>query len=906
MTVPNPPFRVKTIYSWSGVEEDDLGFIEGDTIEVDSLGDGNWWHGKLKRNKMTGNFPSNYVEVIKSDLQPFSPSTRDNSRAGTASLESSPTRVANSSMTAHQSPRSASKTASPFASPSAKASMMKNNGRNKPVPMINQEEDDDMQFSFQSSRNYYSPSAGIPNQYNPQSPYRHEIAQQQQPPYPTQVLPTSYSVPVGLEQPQQQQHIHQQRYNQRMPQTQSSTNLHHTPSPRRVQEYSSSSAAPPPPPPQHYVPVKSQSTQNLKSFDPFAPQNPYNANDYSNRKSVLLKQATQNKLRDSQNSEFIAPYDPESLNQSKSTASQSSNVFSYSNGSYFSNSSNSHNSSYALSDFSATSAGSFARHRYEDQLKQKENLQSSGSGNHLLVEEKKLKKPTGIFKKMFTAKDAPPLPVMDDLTRGVGEMNTEDKEINSWIELKVDLNRANSLGAKERQLREKRVRENEGYIIFEPHKQLSTINNNEVFQTGQKFDLHAFSLKHVDHYVGNLQIRSTVLSPEAFITNELGLKYTSKLEYLRALFVFCTQHFTIVNSSYNDEPYIPNVEMIFKQRGSDTYGMAFLFKSLADAMGLNCDIVPGSLKTPQSIVKHYWNAVVINGEWRFIDVSMGNLTNPVYEILPNLPDEPNESFYFLTEPLDSIYTHIPDAFEDQHIVPPIDQMVALALPPCFPAFFKNGLKIHKFSNALTRLNDYEIFEIDLKIPKDIEVNATVQTKLSSTPTLAQVYWKHNDRFCKIKGHLSDNQHTGFVNIFSGLKGTQKSIQNVHPLSMVIPIVHEGEYRPLEFVTRYPTVPAQLNDLYIKQPQNRNLSCKGEYVFSLSQFPSMGLSTSTARTKIALQSPSGKIIKFNKKDQSTPFGLWELPVKCNEIGTWRGLVSVDNGSSLCVFAEWLCH
>lgn len=888
MTVPQPPFRVRTIYSWSGVEEDDLGFIEGDIIEVDDLGDGNWWHGRLKRNKMTGNFPSNYVELIKSDLKSFSPSIRATSSKSTIqSQENSPTREAQLRHTVN------SRSASPYSSPSAKASMLSQRAPNPPYPALRDDGDhDDLQFSFQSSRNYYSPSARTSMTYNPESPYPFEHSQYSPHRTSQQTLPHSYSVPVRLE----QQPSYREAYQQAQYQP-----VHNSASTTKLEAY-----APPPPPPQHAVPVKSQSSQNLKSIDPYAPENPYSRNDYSSRKTALLKQAAHNNLRDSQSTDFVAPYDPESLNQSRSSTSHSSNVFSYSNGSYFTNSSSSHNSSYALSDFSATSAGSFARHRYEEQLKQKESLKSSGSGNHLLVEDKKVKKPSGIFKKMFSAKDAPPLPSVENLTTEVNDMNMEDKEINTWIELKVNLNRANSLGSKERQMREKRVRENEGYIIFEPHKQLSNINNNEVFQTEQKFDLHAFSLKHVDNFVRNLHIKQTVLSPEAFITNELGLKYTSKLEYLRALFIFCTEHFTILDSAYSNEEYIPNVELIFKQRGADTYGMAFLFKSLADSMGLSCDVIVGSLKTPQSIVKHYWNAIVINGEWRFIDVSLGNLTNPVHELLVNQPEETNESFYFLTEPLNFIYTHIPDRFEDQHIVPPIDQMVALALPPCFPSFFKNGLKIQKFSNALTRLRDFEIFETDLKIPKDIEINAVVQTKTTITSTLCQVYWKHNERYCKIKGHLPENSPTGFINIYSGLKGTQKSIQNVHPLSMVIPIVHEGDYRPLDFVTRYPTVPAQLNDLYIKQPQNRNLSCRGEYVFNVSQCPSTGPVGPAPRTKIALQSPSGKIIKFTKKDQSTPFGLWELPIRCNEIGTWRGLVSVDNGSSLCVFAEWSCH
>lgn len=890
MTVPQPPFRVRTIYSWSGAEEDDLGFIEGDIIEVDDLGDGNWWHGRLKRNKMTGNFPSNYVELIKSD---FRKSLQQSSSSDLLASSGSNTpeyradksvQLRSSINTAPQSPYS--RTQSP-------------QHRHQPQDYIGS---DDMQFSFQSSKNHYREPLQSYRESSPQSPYPKDVL----PPIPQEEaqhmhLPHSRSVPVRLE---QQQHCYQGSPLRTRESTPSDDYQRHMQQSRVT--YNA------PPPPSHSVmPVKSQSSYNLRSHDNnmYAPESPYSRDQVgrSSGQSALLKQARQNNLRDSYQSDFVLPYDPETLNQSKSSASQSSNVFSYSNGSYFTSSQSSNESAFAMSDFSATSAGSYARHKYDEQQRSSmSNLKSSASGNNLLVEEKRVKNPTGIFRKIFSAKDAPPLPPVGALVKNMDQLAVEDKQMNSWIEFKIDLNRANSLSSKERQLREKRIRETEGYVILEPHKQLSTVNSNEAYQTEHKMDLNGISLKHVDNFVRRLTPQASVMSPEAFITNELGMKYSSKLEYLRALFILCAEHFTIVESRSSEPVTKPNVEELFQSKRGKPYDMAYLFKYLSDLMGLKSELIHGSLKTPQSIVRHFWNAVLINGEWRLIDVSMGNLSNPLYEILANKPDGASESFYFLAEPLELIYTHIPDKFEHQHIVPPIDPMVALAIPPCFPSFFKNGIKIHKFSNALTKLKDYEIFEIDLKVPKDIEINAVVMCKTSVSNTLAQVYWKHNERFYKIKGHLPDNQSTGFVKIYSGMKGSQKSLQNIHPLSMVIPITHEGDFRPLDFVIRYPTVPAQANGLYIKQPQNRNLAYNAEYVFMVSQHPSNGLNNiSGSRSKIALQSPSGKIIKFVKKDQSTPFGAWELPIKCHEVGVWRGLVSIDNGTSLCVFAEWTC-
>lgn len=872
LTSPPPPvpFRVRTIYSWGGSEEDDLGFIEGDIIEVDDLGDGNWWHGRLRRNKMAGNFPSNYVEIIRVPIP-----------------TSSVTPSAGSPATVKSHGRSTSPS-SPYSKSSYSKSRMARSTRLQDIHRENSQEDDsEMQFSFQSSQKYYK---------NPKVTQSSDKFIQSSNISSNYELPHSRSVPTHL--PLERGYTHQPRRGSREPSPPFAQSSAQSSAPRG---YSYGPSAPPIP--QHSVPVKSKSSMNLPTVQRHASPPEVPVKDSFSR-SGNTRQPQQPPH------EFVLPYDPETLNQSKSASgSQCSNVFSYSNGSYFTDSQSSSQSTFAMSDFSATSAGSYSRHKWEEQQRasaKSQSLNTSASGNNLLVDDKKIKHSGGILKKFFSTKDAPPLPSMEQMTRTVNDLAVNDEKMNSWIEFKIDLNRANSLSAKERQVREKRVRENEGYIILEPHKQLSTINSNECIETDHKMDLDSISLKHVDNFVRQLKVQTNIMSPDAFITNEFAMKFSSKLEYLRALFVLCAESFTIKETKAAANKDIgTNVDELFYHKTGTPFEMAYLFKYMCDSIGLKAELIEGSLKTPRAIVRHFWNGVLINGEWRLIDVSMGNLANPIYDILPNKTEESNESFYFLAEPLNLIYTHIPDKYEHQHIIPPIDPMAALALPPCFPSFFKNGLKIHKFSNALTRLEGFEIFEVDLKIPKDIEVNAIITTKSEAVNTLAQVYWKHNERYCKIKGHLPANSSVGFVNIFSGLRGVQKSLQNIHPLSMVIPITHSGDFRPLDFVIRYPTVHSQLNDLYIKQPQNLNLAYGAEYVFSILQHPSKGINPS-GRTKIALQSPSGKIHKFVKKDDTTPFGTWDLPIKCNETGVWRGLVSIDTGTSLCVFAEWVCQ
>jgi len=58
------PCLVKAVYSFAGESKGDLGFVQGDLIECLNPGDGQWWFGRLKRNKTIGVFPSNYVELV--------------------------------------------------------------------------------------------------------------------------------------------------------------------------------------------------------------------------------------------------------------------------------------------------------------------------------------------------------------------------------------------------------------------------------------------------------------------------------------------------------------------------------------------------------------------------------------------------------------------------------------------------------------------------------------------------------------------------------------------------------------------------------------------------------------------------------------------------------------------------
>ncbi|KAJ5665239.1 uncharacterized protein N7477_007687 [Penicillium maclennaniae] len=55
----------------AGETSRDLGFVEGDLIECLNAGDGQWWMGRLRRDRRAvGLFPSNFVELMSEDFVP--------------------------------------------------------------------------------------------------------------------------------------------------------------------------------------------------------------------------------------------------------------------------------------------------------------------------------------------------------------------------------------------------------------------------------------------------------------------------------------------------------------------------------------------------------------------------------------------------------------------------------------------------------------------------------------------------------------------------------------------------------------------------------------------------------------------------------------------------------------------
>ena len=197
--------------------------------------------------------------------------------------------------------------------------------------------------------------------------------------------------------------------------------------------------------------------------------------------------------------------------------------------------------------------------------------------------------------------------------------------------------------------------------------------------------------------------------------------------------------------------------------------------------------------------------------------------------------------------------------------------------------------------------------------------------------------------------------------------------NPHALALALPISHTGTNPPYSFLTLHPTPHAQRHDLYVQQPQCYRLVRNNTFVFTVRQHPaSLNLHRNSDRekdgkeggnraqspapfarptsalsitsfsatgssysnpsnpsttssssgssganikpAKLAIQSPSGKIIRLVRKSEAMGGGgnggggmgsTWETVIKVSEVGQWRGLVLADRSARWCVFGVWEC-
>ncbi|KZF20323.1 hypothetical protein L228DRAFT_270406 [Xylona heveae TC161] len=531
-----------------------------------------------------------------------------------------------------------------------------------------------------------------------------------------------------------------------------------------------------------------------------------------------------------------------------------------------------------------------------------------------------------------------------------------------WVQVRRDVNRSNTLSRNERDERAERCQMLDIPVIDPIGALYDSAEGDEGLDglpIEEPTNFLKLNLSLVDRNARFVSSLPPMTNPISLAQGYICRPYKSDVQRLRAIFTWVSEKI-VWEEDFEGE--IDARRVVQTKRGCSEE-IAVLVTEMCAAVGLHAEVVRGHLKHPGEAYEpdtvaepnHWWNAVIADGEWRIMDCSLANPTNPRRGLFSSAGSQAAENWYFLARPMEICYTHVPLMPEHQHICPPVPPEVLLALPCACPPYFKNGLQLQDFDTSLLQLSDLEMVQLQITVPSDIECVAEVETQafnqdvdgdlfesgeVIKKPALAQAEWYSGQKQYTIKGLLPGDERQGVLKVFAGKRGLMHSIKdNPHALAFAVPIVHRGENPPYDFFTRHPTPHAQRHDIYVMQPQCARLAVNNTFVFCVRQHPSSfpglssptpqqdarpssAMSTSTSSgavingvkaAKLAIQAPSGKILRLMRKSDhsTTPMNsaadgtMWETIIKIGERGVWRGLVLADRSARWCVFAEWNC-
>ncbi|MCJ1287877.1 cytokinesis protein 3 [Xylographa opegraphella] len=555
---------------------------------------------------------------------------------------------------------------------------------------------------------------------------------------------------------------------------------------------------------------------------------------------------------------------------------------------------------------------------------------------------------------------------------------------NDWVQVRRDVNRSNSLSLNERMERSERCQMMDYPVITSIDALLEATEGDEGIDgmaVSDPTNFQSANLQLVDKSARFVSSLPPMTNPASLAQGYVCRPYRSDVQRLRAIFIWVSEKLAWEEDF---EGEVDSRRVIQARRGC-AKEIAVLTMEMCLAMGIHAEVICGYLKHPDAVPElnctprpnHWWNSILVDGEWRMMDCSLASPTNPKRSLYSSTPSQAAESWWFLTRPLEFCYTHIPQLLEQQHICPPISSQILLALPCACPPYFKNNLHMYNYDTSLLRIEDLELMQIQFTVPADIECFAEVEAHayardadgdlfesgdVITKGALAQTEWIGGVKRYTVKALLPSDEGQGVLKVYAGNRGLMHSIRdNPHPLAFALPILHNGINPPYEFLTRHPTPHAQRHDLYVAQPQCKTLAVNNTFVFAVRQHPSSLSCTSPSvgctsplpyarpasamsmisaasgsttnyftqqpasqmvaapqkPAKLAIQAPSGKILRLSRKSEyannasgtsgseAADGSVWETIIKIGERGTWRGLVLADRSARWCVFGEWEC-
>ncbi|KKF95126.1 cytokinesis protein 3 [Ceratocystis platani] len=214
-----------------------------------------------------------------------------------------------------------------------------------------------------------------------------------------------------------------------------------------------------------------------------------------------------------------------------------------------------------------------------------------------------------------------------------------------------------------------------------------------------------------------------------------------------------------------------------------------------------------------------------------------------------------------------------------HFCQPVAHDVLFNLPTVCPPFFRSGIEMADYNSSVGRIQGMEMVQLKVNVPSDIELAAEVEVsgfsrdndgdmfengEIVHKRALAQAEWYNGVKRYTIKALLPGDEGFGVLKVYAGKRGLMHTIRDIpHPLAFAIPIVHSGENPPYDFVTRHPTPHAQRHDIYVVQPQCQRLALNNTFVFAIRQHPSTSYTSGPQSVLTPSSNPDGGAQQYNR-------------------------------------------
>ncbi|KAJ5223725.1 hypothetical protein N7468_008267 [Penicillium chermesinum] len=362
-----------------------------------------------------------------------------------------------------------------------------------------------------------------------------------------------------------------------------------------------------------------------------------------------------------------------------------------------------------------------------------------------------------------------------------------------WVHVRRDVNRASSPSRNERIERAKRCQMMDHPVIYAVEELYDTAEGDESIDglpISEPTNFVAGNLNLVDKSARFISSLPPLTNPMSLAQGYICRPYKSDVQRLRAIFTWVSEKIAW------EEP-VDGLEVDMKRvlhaKRASPQEIAILVNDMCAAVGLHTEVIHGFLKCPGDALdldslsrpNHWWNTVLVEGEWRIMDCALANPTNPMRNRFVTNNSSVAESWYFLTRPMDICYTHVPLYPEEQHICPPISPDVLLALPAVCPQYFKMGVQFPDYDTSVIRLEGLECLQICLTVPPDVECAAEVEAPAFARDADGDFFesgdivrkrapvqpdWFRGQKRITVKAVLPGDEGQGVVKIYAGEEG----------------------------------------------------------------------------------------------------------------------------------------